>query len=105
MRKKINSADGTMNTPTTNIYFPFFGTPYHLILHGKFSGLGNLLGLGNLGVNVGPRIFFLRRESDKSVMVKLHGEKIEIVGLFSGISTTCSFFSQLRSNRCVSYQV
>ena len=78
MRKKINSADGTMNTPTTNIYFPFFGTPYHLILHGKISGLGNLLGLGNLGVNFGPRIFcffFLRRESDKSVMVKLHGKK------------------------------
>ena len=91
MRKKINSADGTMNTPTTNIYFPFFGTPYHLILHGKFSGLGNLLGLGNLGVNFGPRFFFLflRRESDKSVMVKLQGKKIEIVGLFNGISTTC----------------
>ena len=49
-----------------------------LILHGKISGLGNLLGLGNLGVNFGPRIFFfffLRRESDKSVMVKLHGKK------------------------------
>ena len=77
MRKKINSADGTMNTLSTNIYFPFFGAPYHLILHGKISELGNLLGLGNLGVNFGPRIFFffLRRESDKSVMVKLHGKK------------------------------
>ena len=50
-----------------------------LILHGKISGLGNLLGLGNLGVNFGPRIFFffffLRRGSDKSVIVKLHGKK------------------------------
>ena len=44
----------------------------------KNFGFGNLLGLGNLGVNFGPRIFlffFLRRESDKSVMVKLHGKK------------------------------
>ena len=36
--KKINSADGTTNTAVTNIYFPFLGAPYHLILHGKFQG-------------------------------------------------------------------
>ena len=43
--KKENSADGTMNKPTTNIYFSFFGVPYHLshlILHGKLSGLGEI---------------------------------------------------------------
>ena len=39
--KKINSADGTMNKPTTNIYFLFFGVQNHLILNGKLSGLGN----------------------------------------------------------------
>ena len=30
-----------MNKATTNSYFPFFGVPYHLILHGKISGRGN----------------------------------------------------------------
>ena len=40
--KKINSADGMMNKPTTNIYFLFFGVQNHLILHGKLSGLENL---------------------------------------------------------------
>ena len=40
--KKENSADGTMNKPTTNIYFSFFGVPYHLILHGKESRLGEI---------------------------------------------------------------
>ena len=39
--KKINSADGTMNKPTTNIFFLFFGVQNHLILNGKLSGLGN----------------------------------------------------------------
>ena len=39
--KKIKSADGTMNKPTTNIYFLFFGVQNHLILNGKRSGLGN----------------------------------------------------------------
>ena len=40
--KKINSADGMMNKPTTNIYFLFFGVQNHLILHGKLSGLGGI---------------------------------------------------------------
>ena len=40
--KKENSADGTINKPTTNIYFSFFGVPYHLILHGKESRLGEI---------------------------------------------------------------
>ena len=51
----------------------------------------------------GPRIFWFRWESDKSMMVKLHGtkKKNKIVGSFNGISTTCKlqmdfFFSQLR---------
>ena len=30
-----------MNKGTTDSYFPFFGVPYHLILRGKISGLGN----------------------------------------------------------------
>ena len=30
-----------MNKATTNSYFPFFGVPYHLILHEKISGRGN----------------------------------------------------------------
>ena len=32
-----------MNKATTNSYFPFFGVPYHLILHGKISRRGNYL--------------------------------------------------------------
>ena len=48
-----------MNKATTNSYFPFFGVPYHLILHGKISGRGNyglesfLLGGGVSGEVVG----------------------------------------------------
>ena len=71
-----------MNKPTTNSYFPFFGVPYHLILHGKISGLGRyglecffFWGGGWGGVIFGNRIFRFRRETDKSVMVKLQGEK------------------------------
>ena len=58
-----------MNKATTNSYFPFFGVPYHLILHGKISGRGNY-GLesflfwgrggewgGGGGVIFGPRVF------------------------------------------------
>ena len=59
-----------MNKATTNSYFPFFGVPYHLILHGKISGLeitawnrffflggggGDEWGSGG-GVIFGPRI-------------------------------------------------
>ena len=35
-----------MNKRTTDSYFPFFGVPYHLILHKKNQklGLGNLVG-------------------------------------------------------------
>ena len=51
--KKVNSADGTMNKTTTNIYFSFFGVPYHLILDRKISGLGNL------GLIIGLRIFLI----------------------------------------------
>ena len=67
-----------MNKATTNSYFPFFGVPYHLILHGKISRRGNYLesflfggggggggggGAGGewggcAGVIFGPRIFF-----------------------------------------------
>ena len=32
-----------MNKATTNSYFPFFGVPYHLILHGKISRRGNYM--------------------------------------------------------------
>ena len=32
-----------MNKATTNSYFPFFGVPYHLILHGKISRRRNYL--------------------------------------------------------------
>ena len=75
-----------MNKATTNSYFSFFGVPYHLILHGKISGRGNYglesfwegggEGGGGGGVIFGPRIFFwLPRETDKSVLIKLHGKK------------------------------
>ena len=59
-----------MNKATTNSYFPFFGVPYHLILHGKISRRGNYLESflfgggavgelgGGAGVIFGPRIFF-----------------------------------------------
>ena len=78
--KKINSADGTMNKPTTNIYFLFFGVQNHLILHGKLS---------RSEISV-LRFFWFRRESDKSVMVKLHAKKnIEVVGSFNVIPITC----------------
>ena len=71
--KKINSADGTTNTAITNIYFPFFGAPYHLILHGKISGLRNVLEIwGSISV---LGLFWFRRKFDKPVMVKLHGKK------------------------------
>ena len=61
-----------MNKATTNSYFPFFGVPYHLILHGKISRRINYLesflffgggGKGGVewgagaGVIFGPRIF------------------------------------------------
>ena len=75
-----------MNKATTNSYFPFFGVPYHLNLHEKISGRGNY-GLesffwgggkwgGGAGVTFSPRIFFwFRRETEKSVLIKLHGKK------------------------------
>ena len=77
-----------MNKRTTDSYFPFFGVPYHLILHKKNKklGLGNLgggggggggLGLGLGGVSV-LAFFWFRRESENSVMEKLHWKKIVI---------------------------
>ena len=47
-----------MNKRTTDSYFPFFGVPYHLILHKKNKklGLGNLVGGrwgGGLGLGLG----------------------------------------------------
>ena len=84
-----------MNKATTNSYFPFFGVPYHLILHGKISRRGNYLESflfggggewgGGAGVIFGPRIFFwFRRETDKSVLIKLNGKKKnEIVCTFN----------------------
>ena len=90
--------------------------PYHLILHGKISGRGNYgfesfwagrgggEGGGGGGVIFGPRFFFfwLPRETDKSVLIKLHGKKTkknEIVCSFNGIPITCRlemefFFTQ-----------
>ena len=76
-----------MNKATTKSYFPFFGLPYHLISTKKFQGAeimawnrfflregGEREGGG--GVIFGPRIFFwFRRETDKSVLIKLHGKK------------------------------
>ena len=57
--KKLNSADGKMNKPTTNIYFPFFSVPHHLILHGKISGLGEIRAW-KFGVLIfSPRIFLV----------------------------------------------
>ena len=55
-----------MNKRTTDSYFPFFGVPYHLILHKKNKklGLGNLV-WGAVGVRVrvrggfGPGIFLV----------------------------------------------
>ena len=75
-----------MNKATTNSYFPFFDVPYHLIPHGKISRRGNYglesfpvwggEGGGVGGVIFGPRIFFwFRRETDKSVLIKLYGKK------------------------------
>ena len=58
--EKINSADGTMNKPTTDSYFLIFGVPYHLIFPGKFQGSeirAWKFGLGGGGVIFGPRIF------------------------------------------------
>ena len=58
-------------------------------------------GGGGGGVIFGPRIFWgFRRETDKSVLIKLHGKKKkEIACSFNGISITCRlemeyFFTQ-----------
>ena len=82
-----------MNKRTTDSYFPFFGVPYHLILHQKNKklGLGNLVGgrwggggWGGLGLGLGLggvsvlAFFWFRRESENSVMEKLHWKKIVI---------------------------
>ena len=75
-----------MNKRTTDSYFPFFGVPYHLILHKKKKlGLGNLVGgaVGGLGLGLGggfsvQAFFWFRRESENSVMEKLHWKKIVI---------------------------
>ena len=48
-----------MNKRTTDSYCPFFGEPYHLILHKKISGLGNLVGGAGGGLIFGPRIFLV----------------------------------------------
>ena len=77
-----------MNKATANSYFPFFWRAISFNLHQKISGRGNN-GLesffsgggggewgGGGGVIFGPRIFFwFRRETDKSVLIKLHGKK------------------------------
>ena len=47
-----------MNKPTTNIYFSFFNVPYHLILHGKISGLGEIRAWKFAGL-LGPKIFLV----------------------------------------------
>ena len=48
-----------VNKPTTNIYFPFFSVSYHLSLHGKISGLGEIRAW-KFGVLIfGPRIFLV----------------------------------------------
>ena len=48
-----------MNKPTAKIYFPIFSVPYHLILHGKISGLGGIRAW-KFGVLIfGPRIFLV----------------------------------------------
>ena len=77
-----------MNKRTTDSYFPFFGVPYHLILHKKKKkkirawkfGWG-----GGGGIRVRVRggfsvlaFFWFRRESENSVMEKLHWKKIVI---------------------------
>ena len=75
-----------MNKRTTDSYFPFFGVPYHLILHKKNKKLelGNLVGAGGLGLGLGLggvsvlAFFWFRRESENSVMEKLHWKKIVI---------------------------
>ena len=84
--KKINSADGMMNKPTTNIYFLFFGVQNHLILHGKCSGLGNF----------SPTIFLvssgIRQVCDGKTAWKKH---IDIVGSFNGATTTCKLMTRI----------
>ena len=57
------------------------------------------------GLIFGPKIFF-GFVGNPTSRVKVHGKKkIQIVGSFNGISTTCKleidFFPQLRNNRCV----
>ena len=95
--KKINSADGTMNKPTKNIYFLFFGVQNHLIFHEKLPGLGNF----------SPRIFLvssgIRQVCDGETAWKKNIEivggktawkkNIEIVGSFNGITTTCKLMT------------
>ena len=61
-----------MNKGTTDSYFPFFGVPYHLILRGKISGLGNEALEIWLSGGGGGLFFWFRRESEKSMMVKLN---------------------------------
>ena len=48
-----------MNKPTTNIYFPFSSVPYHLILHGKNSGLGEIRAWKFGVLTFGPRFFLV----------------------------------------------
>ena len=48
-----------MNKPTTKMYFPFFSLSYHLILHGKFPGLGEIRGRKFGVLTFGPRIFLV----------------------------------------------
>ena len=82
--KKINSADGMMNKPATNIYFLFFDVQNHLILHGKLSRLGNF----------SPTIFLvssgIRQVCDGKTAWK---KNIEIVGSFNGMTTSCKLMT------------
>ena len=84
--KMINSADGTINKPTKNIYFLFFGVQNHLIFHGSLPGLGNF----------SPTIFLvssgIRQVCDGKTAWK---KNIEIVGSFNGITTTCKLMTRI----------
>ena len=89
-----------MNKRTTDSYFPFFGVPYHLILHKKNEklGLGNLVGggggWGGLGLALGGvsvlAFFWFRRESENSVMEKLHWKKIVIAHSMAYLFSACT---------------
>ena len=82
--EKINSADGTMNKRTKDSHFLIVGVPYHLILHGKFQGseirAWKFGWRGGGGGNFRSLHFlWFRRESENSVMIKMHGKKLKLL--------------------------